>query len=167
MNNKRKFYFDEESYLASWRFNDKDCILSDEEKKRIVLFDESKSAALWDLFIPVKHLMYLEDKHFKLKEKIVLDFDDVISSALFFEKKITFSDFILFFWCRSSSALVAKNLFLKSWDDFFYPSDESSVLLIPNRNEVIFSFEETFFYGKGFFGVPSKHPISGQEQTHK
>jgi hypothetical protein len=39
-------------------------------------------------------------------------------------------------------------VFIKAWDDFFYPSDESSVIYVPNAKNIIFSYEEMFFYAE-------------------
>ncbi|MGY4817703.1 hypothetical protein ACVNP3_17360 [Pseudomonas chlororaphis subsp. piscium] len=145
---KKPYVFDEDSYPIAWRFNSEDCLLSDSEKKRIVLFDEFKSEKIWDLFIPTKNLMEIGNTTFKQHEKTTLNFNNKLESSLYFERKIDFPDFIWFFWGRSSAAMVSRSIFLKSWDDFFYPSDENSILIIPNTSKVIFSFEDSFFYGE-------------------
>lgn len=46
-----------------------------------------------------------------------------------------------------SAGVAPREVFLKSWNDFFYPSDENSLLLIPKSSKVIFSFDDMFFYG--------------------
>ncbi|RXU66422.1 hypothetical protein CW358_10480 [Pseudomonas protegens] len=43
---------------------------------------------------------------------------------------------------------LPRDIFIKGWDDFFYPSDENTVLVMPGRAEVIISFEENLFYGQ-------------------
>ncbi|MHA7682469.1 DUF2947 family protein [Cupriavidus sp. PET2-C1] len=146
MSNK-PYIFDEKLYPIAWRFNSEDCLLSDNDKKRIVLLDRSTSEKLWDAFIPTKNLIQLSSKTFRQNDKATLSFSNKSESSSFFEQRLELPDFVLFFWGRSTAAMVARSTFLKSWDDFFYPSDESSILLIPNSSKVIFSFEDTFFYG--------------------
>lgn len=144
---KKKYQIDEDVYPIAWRFNALDCLLSESDKKRIVLFESLESQRLWDTFIPVKNLIGLDSDAFKMREKVALDFECKSEPLKFFMGRLSFPDFIWFFWGRSSAGIVPREVFLKSWSDFFYPSDENSILLIPNSSRIIFSFDDMFFYG--------------------
>jgi hypothetical protein len=134
-------------YPIAWRFNSEDCSLSDQEKQSIVFFDEKQSQRLWNISIPVKNLMELSDQNFVLHEKTILSFSKIDESANFFATRLANSSFVWFFWGACAAAIVPRQVFLKSWDDFFYPSDEDSILLTPDCPKAIFSFEDAFFYG--------------------
>lgn len=144
---KKTYIVDCEEYPIAWRFNSEDCLLSDQEKQSIVFLDEKQSQRLWGIFIPAKNLMELSDKNFVLHEKTILSFSDIEASANFFASRLAHSSFVWFFWSAVAVAIVPLQVFLKSWDDFFYPSDENSILLTPDCPKAIFSFEDTFFYG--------------------
>ncbi|WP_347902930.1 hypothetical protein [Pseudomonas purpurea] len=150
---ERPYVFDETLYPVTWRFNARDCGLSDSDKQQIVLLDQVKSAALWDVYVPVETLMSLAETQFQLSEKVTLDFNRPQQSSLFFEARLGDGDFVWFFWGRECAAQVPRAVFIKGWSDFFYPSDENSVLVMPERSKVIFSFEEDFFCGQ--FLAPS------------
>ncbi|MGE9549000.1 hypothetical protein [Snodgrassella sp. CS2] len=145
MNNKI-FTIDEKKYPIGWRFNSKDCILSFEEKKKIIFLDENESSSFWDIIFPFEHLIKMESSFCSIKKKVDLNFEYPKKSSLFFENILKDISFVFFFWSKKASAIVPVNIFIKSWNDFFYPSDETSILLIANRNQMIFSYEETFFY---------------------
>ena len=144
---KDAYMIDDDTYPIAWRFNAKDCLLSDKDKKRIVFFDEMQSKRLWGLFIPVDNLMRLDGKDFICHEKTTLSFNGSAESADFFEKRLRSVDFIWFFWGACAAAIVPTEVFITAWEDFFYPSDEDSLLLMVNSSRAIHSFEETFFYG--------------------
>lgn len=144
---KQPYIVDSEVYPIAWRFNSEDCLLSNQEKQSIVFLDEKQSRRLWNIFIPAKHLMELSDKNFVLHEKTILSFCDVDESANFFASRLSHSGFFWFFWSAVAAAIVPRQVFLKSWDDFFYPSDENSILLTPDCPKAIFSFEDNFFHG--------------------
>lgn len=145
---ERPYVFDETLYPVTWRFNAQDCGLSDSDKQQIVLLDKVKSAALWDVHVPVKTLMNLAEKQFQLSEKVTLDFNSPRESSLFFEARLCDCDVLWFFWGRHYAAQVPRDVFIKGWSDFFYPSDENSVLVMPDSSRAIFSFEEDFFCGQ-------------------
>nr|WP_315447266.1 hypothetical protein [uncultured Pseudomonas sp.] len=94
---KNKYQIDEDVYPIAWRFNALDCLLSDSDKKRIVLFETLESQRLWDTFIPVKDLMGLDNNAFKLQEKVALDFECKSEPLKFFVERLSFPDFIWFF----------------------------------------------------------------------
>lgn len=141
--------FDEGLYPIAWRLNSEDCRLSPDEKRKIVLLNGDESEKLWDQFFPFDMLMSIKPSQCRIIEKMELDFNEAEKSAIFFREKLRgFSD-ILFFWGRRAAAIViSSDVFIKAWDDFFYPSDESSVIYIPNTKNIIFSYEEIFFYAE-------------------
>jgi hypothetical protein len=138
--------FDEEKYPIAWRFNSEDCFLSFDEKKKIIFLDEKESECLWDMIFPFEHLMKINSSFCSVIEKVELDFDSTEESSLFFKNRLTDVSFVFFFWGRRSSAIVPVDIIVKSWSDFFYPSDETSIILLANRSKVIYSYEEVFFY---------------------
>lgn len=138
--------FDEEKYPIAWRFNSEDCLLSFEEKKKIIFLDEGESECLWDMIFPFEHLMKMNSSFCSVMEKVELDFDSTKESSLFFKNRLTDVSFVFFFWGKGSSAIVPVDIIVKSWSDFFYPSDETSIILLANRSKVIYSYEEVFFY---------------------
>lgn len=147
MVNKNSIIFDENLYPIAWRFNSDDCSLSDKEKKEIFFIMNEESKKLWDLLFPFNNLMDIGRDFFFLKEKKELDFDDENEALSFFEEKLKGVSYLIFFWGRCNCAIVPPYIFLKSWSDFFYPSDENCIAYLVNKSEVIFSYEETFFYG--------------------
>lgn len=144
--NKKLLTIDEKKYPIAWRFNSKDCMLSFDEKRQIIFLDTEESSNFWDVTFPFNHLMKMHSSFCSVIEKINLDFDHPNESSLFFKNKLTDISFAFFFLGKKASAIVPVDIFVKSWDDFFYPSDETSILLIPNGNKMIFSYEKTFFY---------------------
>ncbi|MDV5354136.1 hypothetical protein [Kosakonia sp. SMBL-WEM22] len=148
---KATFVIDENKYPVAWRFNSKDCQLSVEDKKKIIMLGEDDSELLWDAFFPFEILMQIDSSHFEILEKKVLDFDDVDAGRSFFQDKLRSYDAVIFFWGRRSSALISSPaIIVKAWDDFFYPGDESSLIYIPNDKRIIFSYEETFFLARTY-----------------
>lgn len=141
--------FDEALYPIAWRLNSEDCRLSPDEKRKIVFLNGDESETLWEQFFPFDMLMSIKSSQCRIIEKKELDFDEAEESAIFFREKLRgFSD-ILFFWGRRSAAIViSSDVFIRAWDDFFYPSDESSIIYIPNAENIIFSYEEMFFYAE-------------------
>ena len=137
---------DEKKYPIAWRFNSEDCSLSFNEKRKIIFLNEIESEKLWNITFPFDHLMKMDSSFCYVIEKTELDFDCHKESSLFFYDKLVDVSFVFFFWGKRSSAIVPVDIFVKSWGDFFYPSDETSIALIPNRKKIIFSYEETFFY---------------------
>ncbi|WP_141675073.1 hypothetical protein [Gilliamella sp. Bif1-4] len=144
--NKKLLTIDEKKYPIAWRFNSKDCLLSSDEKRKIVFLDTEESSHFWDMIFPFDHLIKMDPSFFSTIEKINLDFSCPKESSLFFKKKLTDISLVFFFWGKKASAIIPTDIFVKSWSDFFYPSDETSILFIANRNKMIFSYEETFFY---------------------
>jgi|GEM_PF-476938 len=141
-------YFDEKLYPMAWRLNSSDCLLSIDDKKRIIFLNEYQSTVLWDIFFPFEYLIKMDPSFISILEKIFIDFDEVNQSSLFFREKLKDNSVIFFFWGRLDCAILPTDIFIKAWDDFFYPSDDNSIILIPNTNKIIFSYEETFFYGE-------------------
>lgn len=141
--------FDEALYPIAWRLNSEECHLSHDEKRKIVFLNGDESEKLWDLVFPFDMLMNIKSSQYRIIEKMELDFDEKEESAIFFREKLRGVSDILFFWGRRAAAIViSSDVFIKAWDDFFYPSDESSVIYVPNAKNIIFSYEEMFFYAE-------------------
>jgi hypothetical protein len=85
---------------------------------------------------------------FQVSETTTLDFKRRADGARFFQKVLEGEEWLWLFWGRCCAAQVPRDIFIKCWDDFFYPSDENTVLVMPGSAEAIFSFEENFFYGQ-------------------
>lgn len=141
------YQINEKLYPMGWRFNTEDCLLSSEEKKSIIMLGGDESEKLWDSIFPFKILMNINSSQCEIIEKRELDFEDVNSERPFFYDKLEACNEVIFFWGRRASAIItAPEIIVKAWDDFFYPSDESSLIYIPNFKKIIFSYEETFFF---------------------
>ncbi|WP_043274763.1 hypothetical protein [Pseudomonas sp. PH1b] len=145
---RQHYLFDEQRYPIAWRFNARDCGLSDSDKQRLCFYQQAQSQALWDEWIPVSHLMRLSAGTFQVSETTTLDFKRRADGARFFHKALEGEEWLWLFWGRCSAAQVPRDIFIKCWDDFFYPSDENTALVMPGSAEVIFSFEENFFHGQ-------------------
>ncbi|GBU09467.1 hypothetical protein AwWohl_06050 [Gammaproteobacteria bacterium] len=143
---KNQLILDEEKYPIAWRFNSEDCLLSFDDKIKITFLDKNESECLWNSLFPFDHLMRMDSSFLSIIEKVKLDFCDLEISSVFFNEKLKNTSLVFFFWGKKSSAIVPVDIFLKSWSDFFYPSDETSILLLANKSKIIFSYEETFFY---------------------
>jgi hypothetical protein len=50
---------------------------------------------------------------------------------------------VLVFWGPSTALRCPWSLFLKHWDDFFYPSDDNSVLVVPSAGLRLFTSTNT------------------------
>lgn len=145
---RQHYLFDEQRYPIAWRFNARDCGLSDSDKQRLCLYQQAQSQALWDEWVPVSHLMSVSAGTFLVSETTTLDFKRRADGARFFQKVLEGEDWLWLFWGKRCAAQVPRDIFIKCWDDFFYPSDENTALVMPGSAEVIFSFEENFFYGQ-------------------
>ena len=146
---KGKYSFDENIYPTSWRFNSSDCILSPEEKSKIVFFNKIDSERIWDSIFPFYILMDIQPSQCEIINKLKLDFNNPKESAAFFHRNLDGFPEVFFFWGRRSAAFITSSEIIKNaWDDFFYPNDESSIIYIPNTKIIIFSYEENFFHAK-------------------
>lgn len=139
---------DEQNFSMAWRFNDNDCGLDKSDIEQILFLDKSQSSKLWQLLFDFNNLQLVtsQNNYYEILE---------VREAAFFEgHPFVFVDLfdsdeaIYFLWGMGSAAILSSNIFLKSWDDFFYPSDENSILYIPSKNEMVFSFNEKIFYAK-------------------
>ena len=141
------YIVDEKIYQIGWRFNSSDCQLSDEEKRQICFLNRIESKTLWSCYFSINNLMELTEDTFVMKEKRELDFLDEKSGYDFFQEQLKETDVLFLFWSKTAAVIVKKHIFLKSWSDFFYPSDENSIIVIPNNSFSIFSFGDKFFSG--------------------
>jgi len=137
----------EARYPEAWRFNSPDCTLKDSEKRRISFLSKIQSKKLWEQEVSKlhTHLMQIPKEKICIDKKIVLNFEEFQSGFEFFKNELDGVSEVNIFWSPEKSCRTDTEIFLKSWSDFFYPSDENTVLLIPDASKKIFSFEESFF----------------------
>jgi hypothetical protein len=134
------------------RFTDKDCRLSDEQKKSIVFLNSDMSCKIWEDFISDKHHLFLMDENeyiFSHQFCIVnTDSYDFFYVKRKLEKFFSSSSFIISLWGPYCGALCHPSIFSSAWDDFFYPADENTVAIgFPNKR-CVFSFEEYLYFSK-------------------
>lgn len=99
--NRESFTIDEKKYPIGWRFNSTECILSSEDKKRIIFLDEDESSRFWHMVFPFDHLMKMPPMFCSVTEKIDLDFKNSKQSSFF--RKQTSRSFICFFLLGENS----------------------------------------------------------------
>ncbi|MFI8147048.1 hypothetical protein, partial [Acinetobacter sp. ABJ_C5_2] len=128
MMNRQKLIFDETKYPITWRYNSVDCSLSDEDKHKIIFLIQDESKKLWDFLFPFNQLMEIKENYFLLVEKKDLDFNEELNSRDFFVQKLQATELLIFFWGRNNCAIISSSILIKSWNDFFYPSDEDCIV---------------------------------------
>lgn len=141
--NDNNLNIDESKIPVAWRFNDPDCALSNEEKDGLIFLDETSSLTLWNKYIPVEHVMQISKDNFNLIKKLCLNFDKPRQLPIARNR----NEHAFFFWGKKNACITDCDIVEKAWSDFFYPSDEDSILVLPCSNEIIFSFEDNFFFG--------------------
>jgi hypothetical protein len=146
------FRFDESKYPHAWVFNDDDCVLSDDEKRKIIFLETNQSQRLWDIFFPFEHLMLptFNINCFSILDEVRLEFnggDGTIGNGTsFFSEKLKDVDIVFCFWGRHYVAIMPKFIFIKVWEDFFYYTmDDGNILFVPNHDLAIFCESPTFF----------------------
>ncbi len=139
--------FDENAFATAWRFNSPDCKLTDPEKAKLVFLYPWQACVLWEEEISRdhSHLMNIPSDTITVLHKTVLDFDLPESGEQFFHTQLGLISTVIFFWGPQCACLVPVPILIKAWTDFFYPSDENSIVCAFNKPEKIFSFENTFF----------------------
>jgi len=136
----------DEAHGAYWRFVAADASIGPDEVRRICFLDPEQSAVLWDeLFGPgAGHLMLARIPGARVAT-FHLGFDDPAAGRVAFDQNLGPARTLLFAWGRAHACLVPREVFLAAWDDFFYPSDESSVVVALGADRLVCSFERTFF----------------------
>lgn len=142
--------FDEGKFGESWRFNSLDCALTDEEKSSIVFLTDVQADIYWRNLISEEfdHLMKIPKGVFTVEKKVELDFEDLRTGESFFSENLRDLDILFFFWGPRNGCVVTARILVKAWSDFFYPSDENSILYVAGRRRLIFSHEDRFFVAK-------------------
>ncbi|MDR3157957.1 MAG: hypothetical protein LBU11_02875 [Zoogloeaceae bacterium] len=135
-----------------YRFADKDCRLSDEQKKSIVFLNGDMSRKIWNDFVSDKHHLFLMDRseYIFLHQFCVINTDahDFSHTRQKLEKFFTSSSFMISLWGPACGALCHPSILASAWDDFFYPSDENTVAIgFPNRR-CVFSYENYLYLSK-------------------
>ncbi|MGL5001739.1 MAG: hypothetical protein ACRDAM_02250, partial [Casimicrobium sp.] len=121
-----KFLFDEKKNPIAHRFNDSSCRLTEDEKKNIYFLDSNFSKDLW--FTKVSSTLHLSlitktNKLFNSRKIGTLEWDNYQDGVDFFNFHLQGERLVTFFWGPDISCITDANIFRKSWDDFFYPSD--------------------------------------------
>jgi hypothetical protein len=139
--------FNEENFLESWRFNSPDCHMTTQDKQRLVFFDKAQAKGLWREYISKSYTQFMlfPKEAFQILDTQVLDFNEIEDGKSFFRQACPNVDVVIFFWGASCACIAPMEIVTNFWTDFFYPSDEDSIIFIPNSRKKIFSFEERFF----------------------
>lgn len=135
----------EELYPMGWRFNSGDCSLSDKDKEKIIFLDTIQSKKLWDSYFPFVSLHYMTEYPNFFKQVIKKEVQFFEDKPFIYQDCFTKNELIIFFWGSHHVSIVPSHIFLKGWDDFFYPSDENCILIIPSKLKAIFSFNEIMY----------------------
>lgn len=135
-----------ESNGVGWRFADDACSLSASEIETLCFLGPEQSRLMWECLVSSEagHLMELGKWPGAALDSQTLDFDLPASGKLFFGGLCSKDDLIVFFWSADVACIVRGDLLVKAWDDFFYPSDESSVAVVMCSRLGIASFEDRF-----------------------
>lgn len=83
-----------------------------------------------------------------MEKKVTLDFEDLRAGERFFSDNLKNTDILFFFWGPRNAVVVSAGILMRAWSDFFYPSDENSILYIAGRQRLIFSHEDRFFVAR-------------------
>ena len=139
---------DEDKYAIAWRFNSNECNLKAEEISEIIFLDKCQSSILWKSIFIFDNLRQINgnNSYYKILSKKQSIFFE--NSSFVFSKFIKQEKIIFFFWGMENSAILSSSIFLKSWDDFFYPSDENCIIYMPSTKKTIYSFNEDIFLAK-------------------
>lgn len=137
---------DKALYPMIWRLNSEDCKFTSGDKRKVVFLGEVGSENLWDLLSPLRKLMGVDYLFMSLLGERELDFDEVKEPVIFFSDELNGVSVLSFFWGRSDCAIIPSDVLIKAWDDFFYPSSGTYIILILNRDKIIYSRGENFFY---------------------
>ena len=142
--------FDEEIFPDAWRINSTDCRIPENEKKGLIFLTASQSLDLWKRKISEEffHLMKIPIEEKNILKKLTLNFSRNGEGSAFFQQELRRYDLIVFFWGAQSACIVQKNTFVENWTDFFYASDETSIIYIPNSRKKLFSYEDDFFVAR-------------------
>jgi hypothetical protein len=65
------------------------------------------------------------------------------------EVPVSDSDEIVIFWDGETAVATQWMAFLRNWSDFYYPSDDSGVILLPDRVKAVVYIEDKFYYYYG------------------
>jgi hypothetical protein len=133
-----------------WRFDSADCRLSEADRQRLIFLHPEQSERLWrELASPThSHLMQFDPGEIEVIEKKVLDFSAPEDGAAYLSTLIPRGGLCVVFWGATSACIVPTELALTSWDDFFYPSDETTLIALFDSDLRVFSYEETFFFAR-------------------
>lgn len=136
-----------------WMFKTADCRISLNEVGQMTFPDEAATESLWNRYISADygHLIpYFMSTGYKnifntaeygavnLAAKGNENHFNYRKGITVLRKELSACDMVLFFWSASLSCFTPVELFVKAWDDFFYPGDESSVGIILNTERCFY-----------------------------
>ncbi|MDR2638530.1 MAG: hypothetical protein LBC09_01685 [Helicobacteraceae bacterium] len=134
------------------RFADKDCRLSSAQKNSIVFLNSDMSRKIWNDFISDKnHLFLMDNNEYILSRQfrvINTDDRDFCYTKRKLEKFFSGASFIIALWGPECGALCSPSILADAWDDFFYPSDENTVVVGFPNGRCVFSFETNLYLTK-------------------
>ncbi len=141
--------FNEDLIPVAHRFNDIDCGLSADEKLFLSFLSKDLAGFIWNKYVSSSvHLSLLQPSDFAFKAKKIdeLAWEDCSKGIEIFLKLLANTNLVICLWGPECACILPVNIFIKAWDDFFYPSDESTVLVIPEKEKVIYVFNGDLFH---------------------
>lgn len=95
-----------------------------------------------------KHLMEMDIGFFSKIEQNNVDFSNKESATNIFrkfDKMIGHSKYVFLFFSESCLCITPFLLLQKYWNEFFLPSDETTIVTTAKNDSFLFSYEEKFF----------------------
>ncbi len=123
-----------------WRFEDES---TDIDTSKIEALTSNEVAPIWYSYIPnADHLLEIKKTDHMTYHRIkdfYVDSDNLAEGTNKFSNECPFfqEKFVNILWGPNYGVRVNFNLFLKYWDDFLYPGDDS-VIICDNENGEIF-----------------------------
>ena len=146
-------FSDNWDFFEAWRFEECPELIRAVESGEIIFFSKKQSKILWSILISSdkKHLMEMDMGFFSKVEKNNVDFQNNKSADNIFEKfneMISPSKFVFLFFSESYLCITPFSLLHKYWNEFFLPSDETTIVTTVGNDNFLFSYEESFFIAK-------------------
>ncbi len=139
------------TFGLSWRFTDaRYNRLPQHDLDQIEPFDRETSDRLWRSYVSDQHRHISQFTKEDIGEFVSLevDWDEKDASRGIIESRIPIDidERVIFFWSPVCSVETKWKIVLQYWDDFFYPDDSNTVVLVPSRNMKIYYCEECFLF---------------------
>jgi hypothetical protein len=136
-------------FALDWRFTDPQYNrLPAEDLGRIQPQSQENTRRLWDTYVSNRHNHITGFKSDELPPHHAFRTDwnakELSRQRIARQIPIAEDEEVLFFWSPSCSVLVDWGTVIKYWDDFFYPSDDNTVVVVPRRGYRFFYSDESF-----------------------